>query len=85
MLPRIKEKYGIDIPPSRVSAYNGYPDVAATQEQARPVIQKMKNAGVTSIIISADPAAAAQVMQNPFGPGMGGMPGGGMPGGMGMM
>ncbi len=51
----LKDKYGIDIPPSRVAAYNGYPDVAATQEQARPVIQKMKNAGVTSLIMSVDP------------------------------
>jgi hypothetical protein len=51
----LKDRYGIDIPPSRVSAYNGYPDVAATQEQARPIIQKMKNAGVNSLIFSGDP------------------------------
>lgn len=49
----MKEKYGITM--AATVAYNGYPDVAATQEQARPVIQKFKDAGVTSIITSADP------------------------------
>jgi hypothetical protein len=54
-IKHLKEKYGIVIPPNRVAAYNGYPDVAATQEQARPIVQKMKEAGVTSIIMSVDP------------------------------
>jgi hypothetical protein len=54
-IKHLKEKYGIVIPPNRISAYNGYPDVAATQEQARPIIQKFKNAGVTSLIFSGDP------------------------------
>ena len=39
----MKEKYGVTM--TSVSAYNGYPDVAATQEQARPIIQKFKEAG----------------------------------------
>ncbi|MEX2539955.1 MAG: hypothetical protein WD646_15010 [Actinomycetota bacterium] len=48
----MKDKYGVSMV---TTAYNGYPDVAATQEQARPVIQKFKEAGVTSIICSCDP------------------------------
>ena len=54
-IKHLKERYGIVIPPNRISAYNGYPDVAATQEQARPIIQKFKEAGVTSLIMSVDP------------------------------
>ncbi len=49
----MKERYGVTF--AAVSAYNGYPDVAATQEQARPIIQKFKEAGVNSLIFSGDP------------------------------
>lgn len=34
--------------------YTGPPDLATTQEQARPFIQKMKDEGVTSVIFSGD-------------------------------
>lgn len=51
----LRDKYGVEL--AAVSAYNGYPDIAATQEQARPVIQKMKDAGVTSIVFAGDPFA----------------------------
>jgi hypothetical protein len=51
----MKERYGITF--TAISAYNGYPDVAATQEQARPIIQKFKEAGVNSLICSCDPFA----------------------------
>ncbi len=37
--------------------YNGFPDTAKSQQQARPIIQKMKAAGVTTIIFSGDPFA----------------------------
>lgn len=35
-------------------AYTGPPDLATTQEQARPFIQRMKDEGVTSVIFSGD-------------------------------
>jgi hypothetical protein len=47
-------KHGIKLV---VSYFNGYPDLAANQEQARPVIQRMKAAGVTSLICGCDPFA----------------------------
>lgn len=40
-------------------AYNGYPDIAKTQEQARPLITKLKSEGVNSVIFSGDPFAPA--------------------------
>jgi hypothetical protein len=40
-----------------VGYFNGYPDLAANQEQARPLIQRMKEAGVTSLICACDPFA----------------------------
>ena len=61
----LKEKYGITIPKERIAAYNGYPDVAATQEQARPIIQKLKSAGVTSIIASVDPFGSSRWLSVP--------------------
>lgn len=53
----IKElkKYGITL--ATEAQFKGYPDLAANQEQARPVIQKMKAAGATSLIMAADPFA----------------------------
>lgn len=39
------------------AVYNGYPDTAKSQQQARPIIQQMKAAGVTTIILAADPFA----------------------------
>ena len=53
----LKEKYGIELAADQ--AYNGYPDVAKTQEQARPAITKLKGAGVNSLIFSGDPIAPA--------------------------
>lgn len=38
-------------------AYNGYPDISKTQEQARPLITKLKSEGVNSVIFSGDPFA----------------------------
>jgi hypothetical protein len=40
-------------------AYTGLPNVAATQEQARPLIQRLKEDGVTSVVFSGDPVAPA--------------------------
>ena len=40
-------------------AYNGYPDIDKTQEQARPLITKLKSEGVNSVIFSGDPFAPA--------------------------
>jgi hypothetical protein len=45
---------GINI---KVVYFNGYPELATNQEQARPDIQIMKQAGVTSIICGCDPFA----------------------------
>ncbi len=39
------------------TVYNGYPDTAKSQQQARPIIQKLKQAGVTTVIFSGDPFA----------------------------
>ncbi|HYZ92904.1 MAG TPA: hypothetical protein VFA34_11000 [Actinomycetota bacterium] len=47
-------KHGIKLV---VAYFNGYPELAANQEQARPVIQRMKEAGVTSLICGCDPFA----------------------------
>jgi hypothetical protein len=48
-------KYGVKL--TVKVQYTGYPDLAANQEQARPLIQKMKEAGVTSMICACDPFA----------------------------
>jgi hypothetical protein len=48
------KKHGIKL---IISYFNGYPDLAANQEQARPVIQRMKEAGATSLICGCDPFA----------------------------
>ncbi len=53
-LERELRKHGIKLV---ISYFNGYPDLAANQEQARPVIQRMKEAGVTSLICTCDPFA----------------------------
>jgi hypothetical protein len=49
----MKERYGVTF--AAVSQYHGYPEVARTQEEARPIIQKFKEAGVNSLICSCDP------------------------------
>ena len=51
----LQEKYGVTLKES--ISYNGFPDVAKTQEQARPIITKLKNSGVNSVIFSGDPIA----------------------------
>jgi hypothetical protein len=53
-LERELKKHGIKL---IISYFNGYPDLAANQEQARPVIQRMKEAGATSLICGCDPFA----------------------------
>lgn len=49
----MKERYGVTM--TAVSQYHGYPQVSRTQEEARPIIQKFKEAGVNAIICSCDP------------------------------
>lgn len=51
----LQEKYGVTLKES--ISYNGFPDVAKTQEQARPIITKLKASGVNSVIFSGDPIA----------------------------
>ena len=53
-LERELRKHGVKL---TIAYFNGYPDLAANQEQARPVIQRMKEAGVTSLICGCDPFA----------------------------
>jgi hypothetical protein len=53
----LHDKYNVAL--AKDIAYNGYPDVASTQEQARPDITAMKAAGVNSLIFSGDPIAPA--------------------------
>ena len=51
----LKEKYGVTLAESR-----SFPsDYAQVQERARPLIQAMKQAGVTSIIFAGDPISPA--------------------------
>ncbi len=51
----LKEKYGVTLAESR-----SFPsDYAQVQERARPLIQAMKEAGVTSIIFAGDPISPA--------------------------
>ena len=49
------KKYNVTLTDS--VSYNGFPDVAKTQEQARPIITRLKAAGVNSVIFSGDPIA----------------------------
>jgi hypothetical protein len=52
----MKQRYGVTF--AAESSYLGYPNhTAENQDEARVIIQKMKNAGVTSIIFSGDPFA----------------------------
>ena len=48
------KKRGINL---HVAYFNGYPDLQANQEQARPIIQRMKAEGVTTLICGCDPFA----------------------------
>lgn len=48
------ERQGIDL---LVLYFNGYPDLAANQEQARPLIQRLVEEGITSVICGCDPFA----------------------------
>lgn len=54
-IQELRNKYGVEL--AAIVAYKGFPDTAASQEAARPLIQKMKSAGVTSLIFSGDPFA----------------------------
>lgn len=49
----LKDTYGIT--PKVVAEYHGYPETARSQEEARPLIQKFVQAGVSSIICVCDP------------------------------
>lgn len=49
----LRDKYGIR--PTATVEYHGYPNVARSQEEARPAIQKLKDSGATSIICVCDP------------------------------
>jgi hypothetical protein len=51
----LKNKYGVALKES--ISYNGFPDVDKTQTQARPIITKLKESGVNSVIFSGDPIA----------------------------
>lgn len=51
----LRDDYGISL--AAVVGFKGYPDVAASQEAARPLIQKMIAEGVTSVVCSCDPFA----------------------------
>ena len=39
------------------ASFYGYPDLTGLQEKVRPLIQKMKDAGVTTILLATDPFA----------------------------
>jgi len=49
----LKDKYGVN--PAVVAEYHGYPETARSQEEARPLIQKLVQAGITSVICVCDP------------------------------
>jgi hypothetical protein len=49
----LRDKYGVK--PAVVAEYHGYPDTARSQEEARPLIQKFVQAGVSSVICVCDP------------------------------
>jgi hypothetical protein len=50
-------KYGVKLKVRL--AYTGPPNLAATQEQSRPFIAKLKQSGVTSILFAGDPISPA--------------------------
>ena len=49
----LKDQYGVT--PKVVAEYHGYPETARSQEEARPLVQKFVQAGVSSIICICDP------------------------------
>jgi hypothetical protein len=51
----MRERYGVTFCGNCVSEYHGFPQVQRTQEESPGIIQRMKAAGVTSIICSCDP------------------------------
>jgi hypothetical protein len=54
-IPHLRDNYGVEL--AAVVGYKGYPDVADSQEAARPMIQKMIASGVTSVVCACDPFA----------------------------
>ena len=54
-IKELRGNYGIEL--AAVVGFKGYPDVAASQEAARPLIQKMIAEKVTSLICACDPFA----------------------------
>jgi hypothetical protein len=51
----MRERYGITFCNSCVTEYHGFPQVQRTQEESPGIIQRLKAAGVTSVICSCDP------------------------------
>ncbi|HVM54714.1 MAG TPA: hypothetical protein VM262_16120 [Acidimicrobiales bacterium] len=49
----LRDEYGVT--PAVVAEYHGYPETARSQEEARPLIQKLVQAGVTSVVCVCDP------------------------------
>ena len=68
----MKSKYGVTFCGDCVSEYHGFPDVDRTQVEAPGIIQRFKNAGVTSIIFSGDPFGpiffSKEAQQQLYGP-----------------
>jgi hypothetical protein len=54
-IEHLRDTWGISL--AAVVGYRGYPDVAESQEAARPLIQKMIASDVTSVICACDPFA----------------------------
>lgn len=52
-IEELRNTYGIEL--AAVSEYHGYPETARSQEDARPAIQRLVNADVTSVICVCDP------------------------------
>jgi hypothetical protein len=52
-LDRLEKEYGVR--PVAVVEYHGYPETARSQEEARPLIQKLVASGATSVICACDP------------------------------
>jgi hypothetical protein len=54
-IQHLRDTYGVEL--ATTVGYKGYPDVADSQEAARPLIQKMIASGVTSVVCACDPFA----------------------------
>jgi hypothetical protein len=52
-IQHLKDQYNVT--PAVVAEYHGYPDTARSQEEARPLVQKLVQAGITSVVCVCDP------------------------------